>query len=258
MEKNAADYFAQALEKFRQRDVAGGLLDLEEAIRLDPTRWEYFWTRGAFNFRRRANRSAESDLTKAIELCPDARQAGKIYQRRMFCYGRLKRYDALIQDATWLLEHGFRAEGVYVWRGWGKYKKDDLAGAIDDYSHEINLYPGDFNRRLERAALYRRTKQYDHALDDLNTILNHAADDHRQQPFVVLALHLRAVILYYLGDFEKSFEDHNRSQALMGVDHQLTFEAYINHYREHVEAIFSGVPSHPPTRFVLNPPTRHD
>ena len=112
MQPTAAGHFKQALAKFHSGDVKGGLVDLEEALRLDSSRWEYHWTRGALNYRRRAYTSAEADFTNAIERCSEVRQAGKIYQRRMFCYGRHERYANLILDATWLLENGFTDASV--------------------------------------------------------------------------------------------------------------------------------------------------
>ncbi len=99
----SAALFKQALAKFHAHDVRGGWDDLDEAIRLDPSQWEYFWTRGAFHYRRHAYYSAEEDLTQAVDLCPDDKSAAKIHERRMFCYGYLEKLDQVVQDADWLI-----------------------------------------------------------------------------------------------------------------------------------------------------------
>ncbi len=251
MEQNAEDYFKQALAKFRSRDVKAGLVDLEEAIRLEPLRWEYYWTRGAFNHRRRAWTLALVDLTKAIELCADVKQAGKIYQRRMFCYGRLERYDSVVQDATWLTEHGFDGENVYWWRGWGNYKMGNIDSAADDYSRAIESSPDDYNFRMGRATIYYWSKRYAEALPDLTYLLTDVAFD----PVIAASIHqFRSLTFYQLGNLEKSLEEYKYYQLMASLKPFSSVQEYVEEIESHLEHHFSGMPSRPHERFKLAKP----
>lgn len=256
MEQTASQHFKQALAKFRSRDVKGGLDDLEEALRLDPSRWEFWWTRGAFNYRRRAWTLAEADLTKAIELCPDAKQAAKIYQRRMFCFGRLKRYDGVVQGANWLLGHGFRDAELYSWRGWSKFMLGDVDGAIEDYSRVIELFPDDEYKRLDRATVYYKSKRYDDALTDLNHMLSFILNSSAgvENTPAAFIYQFRALTFYQLGEFEKSFEDYNRCQQIFELKAFTSIPAYIDTIKRSVDRQFSEMPSRPHDQYELKPP----
>ncbi len=246
----SAALFKQALRKFRRRDVRGGLDDLEKAIQLDPSQWEYFWTRGACDYRCKFYTSAEADLTKAIELCPDAKRAAKIHERRMLCYGYLEKPDQVVQDANWLIEHGFGNVSIYQWRGWGRFSTGDLSGAISDYSQVVNLLPPEaFEVRLDRAFLYCETKRYDQALEDVNEFINLS----NKPPYMgfgneseqYIAYRFRAFIFSRMGDFEKSFADYNQAMQVVRGETIPDIETYMRDVKGHLEDLYSSGPAMP-------------
>lgn len=251
MEHRALAHFKRALDKFHRGEVKDGLVDLEQAIQLDPARWEFFWTRGAFNYRRRAYPAALSDLTQAIDLCSDVEQAAKIYQRRMFCYGRLEDYERVVKDATWLIEHGFIEPNIYQWRGWSKYIMGNLEGAIEDYSRVLELTLDPYGNRLNRVMLYYKSHRYDEALEDLDQALKFALrelETERTLAFVVYQC--RALVLYQRGDIEKSFYEYNYGQVLVGFKPYVSMESYVATIKDLVHS-FSGIPSRPSDRAFL-------
>jgi tetratricopeptide (TPR) repeat protein len=251
MEQSAAYHFKQALRKFRLRDVKGGLIDLEEAIRIDPTQWEYYWTRGAFHYRRRVSTLAEPDLTKAIELCPDVKLVAKVYQRRMLCYRRQDRYNDLIQDATWLIERGYGDRNIYKLRGWARFMLGEKDGAIEDYSRVVDSDRLDFWTLLDRASIYSILGRYSEALEDANNlfaIIDAIPEDYRafSSDLVHIAHQFRAVIFYNLGEYEKSREDYNLSQKVMELESFSSVEAYVEYMKNNFKFFFSHMPSKPP------------
>jgi tetratricopeptide (TPR) repeat protein len=249
MDENASDHFRQALAKFRSRDVKGGLSDLEKAIQLDPSRWEYFWTRGAFNYRRHHYISAESDLSKAIDLCPDEKKVGKVYRRRMYCHRSLDQFNLMIEDATWLVEHGFADANIYEWRGWGRYTLGNIEGAIDDYSRAVELIPLDYLTRLGRASVYYWSKRYSEALEDANYLLNLISQppyrDFKDDSLTFGIYQFRALIFYHLGDFEKSLRDYNRANQIANGTPFPDVQSYVDSIKDDIGNCFSLMPYAP-------------
>jgi len=201
----ASALFKRALSKFRARDVRGGWIDLDEAISIDPSQWEYFWTRGAFHYRRHAYYSAEEDLTKAVDLCPDDKSAARIYERRMFCYGYIEKPDRVVQDANWLIEHGFASHNLYQWRGWSRFRIGDTNGALEDANMMINSI--------------------------------HQTPYFGNESLLFSAYQFRSVVLYRMGDFEKSLEDYNRANKVAGQEQIPDVQSYRKRMEDHIDMV---------------------
>jgi tetratricopeptide (TPR) repeat protein len=170
----------------------------------------------------------------------------------MFCYGRLEDYERVVQDATWLIEHGFVEASIYEWRGWAKYIMGNLEGAIEDYSRILDSTPDGYSNRISRASLYYKSHRYDEALKDLDHALKFAIremDTDKIPSFIVYQY--RAMVFYQRGELEKSFYEYNYAQVLVGFKPFASVESYVASIKDGLAHSFSGMPSRPSDRSFL-------
>jgi tetratricopeptide (TPR) repeat protein len=231
MERDAGYYHQRAQVRFRYHDFDGGFADLDEAIRLDPTNPEFYWSRGLHRHERAAWDSnipmdietilsrqqtnleqAEADFTRTIELTSDVERQAEAYRKRLSCYRYLGKFENVITDANWLIEHGFGDGIVYQCRGICRRKLGHLEEAIHDLTMAVQLLP-DYYPRYERARAYHQAKQYREAVQDLTEILS-SYDVHQHD--LGLMYQWRAFAYYRLGEHEASFNDFNQVQQLHG------------------------------------------
>jgi tetratricopeptide (TPR) repeat protein len=230
-ERDAAYYHQRAQVRFRYHDFDGGFADLDEAIRLDPTNPEFYWSRALCRYQRavwdssipmdietilsRQQRNlelAEADFARMIALSSDAEQQAEAYRKRLSCHRYLGQFENAITDANWLIEHGFGDGTTYEWRGICRRKLGHLEEAIHDLTIAVQSLP-DYYPRYERARAYYQARQYRQAIQDLTEILS-SHDVHQHD--LGLMYQWRAFAYYRLGEFENSFHDFNQVQQLHG------------------------------------------
>jgi tetratricopeptide (TPR) repeat protein len=132
---------------FDQADYDGAILELSEAIRLDPNLAE------AYAYRARAyvgddNDLALADANRAIELNP---RLALGYFARGNVYNNRNDYDRAIADYTEAIRLDPRNANAYSNRGVAYYNKKDYDRAIADYEAALRLDPNNSAARNNLA-----------------------------------------------------------------------------------------------------------
>lgn len=212
MMQDANSYFKRAEEKFHNKDFEGGLTDLDNAIRLNPSNSDYYWARGIQYYLHKEFQLALLDFNKSLELADDLSNKARAYRKRATCLYFLKEYEKMIFDANWLIDNGFPDDMLYQFRGSSKARLNDLEGAIQDYTMSQQLTPHE-NTLLKRAAVYNQLQRYKDVIDDLTVVIN----SNKIQLDLLPGIHCERGIAYYkLNDHDKALADFNQMQRLQG------------------------------------------
>jgi tetratricopeptide (TPR) repeat protein len=116
-----------------------GIKLISEAIRLDPTKPEFYEIRAG------------------------------MYWNLDDWDGGEKKYDYAIKDFTTLLHlEPSKSQAWYFRRGGSYYWKDDYDKAISDYNTAIAIDPKHSHSYRQRGACYLKKNDYDRAIEDLN------------------------------------------------------------------------------------------
>ena len=146
-------------------DLDRALVDLSEAIRLDPQRAFRFQERGELHLRRREFDRAIADLTRAIQMDPI--RAFR-FHFRAHAYREAGDLDRAILDFTEAIRldstHSFRFyDRASAFRDKGEWVK-----AIADYDVAIRLDPKSAGSYAERGWLHLRLGRVEQAVVDLS------------------------------------------------------------------------------------------
>ena len=85
-----------------------------------------------------------------------------------------------------------------------RYKENDYAGAIDDYTKVIELDPKDMNAHSNRGDVYHNRKEYDKAITDYSKVIE-------IDPNFVLGYINRAHSRNLSGDYNGAIEDYKKA-----------------------------------------------
>jgi tetratricopeptide (TPR) repeat protein len=178
--------------------------DYNKAIVLNPMSADFYHRRGDAYHDVGKFHEAISDYTKAIEINPNRRNAYHDRARAHECKGD---YGRAIFDYTKAIEIDPRHPSpYYISRGNAYDRKGDYDKAISDYTKvvEIRHFFGDY---VLRGNTYRRKREYAKAISDytkaieINPGRGHA--------------HLgRADAYYWMGEYDKAWEDVHKAQSL--------------------------------------------
>lgn len=162
-EFSARQKFAESNKLSRQKDYAGAVEKLSEAIELDPNY--------AFAYNNRGNKYNElgqfdralSDLNRALELEPNLVPA---YNNRGNALHHLGRYDAALADYDKALEINPNFVDAYYNRGLTFDALKQYDRALADYDKTLELNPKYSKAYNNRGAIYIRLEQYARALEN--------------------------------------------------------------------------------------------
>lgn len=189
-------YFARGLARFGTQDLKGALVDLNEAIRLNPEGLEdtAYSLRGNLRAQQGDFKGALSDLNEAVRLDPD--------------------------DAN-----NFKRRAEV------RYEQKDYQGVIADLSEAIRLKPGDFDAIKARGSLRVLQADYKGAVADLNEALRLKPEDAQvktilmganrllqSKPGDVEAIKIRARIRLEQQDYKAALTDYNEVIRLQPKD----------------------------------------
>ncbi len=65
------------------------------------------------------------------------------------------------------------------------------------------------------------------------------------------AYRFRSVVLYRMGDFEKSLEDYNQANKVVNKERIPDVQSYVKRMEGHIDRAFSGMPSKPAPAITL-------
>jgi tetratricopeptide (TPR) repeat protein len=141
-----------------------GLLDLDEAIRLEPRSAEFHVYRAVFWDRKRKKYDkAIADYTEAIRL--DSKDA-LAYNGRGYAFSEKKEYDKAIADYTASIRLDPKDAANYVRRGYAFSEKKEYDKAIAEYTEAIRLDPTDSTYYYFRGGSWTKNKECDKAIAD--------------------------------------------------------------------------------------------
>ena len=144
------------------------------------------------------NEGAIKGYGKAIEFDPNYVAA---YEARAKLYRDAKKYDLALVDANVAIEKATSPSAYSYWlRGDILEKMDKKEAALADYTKAIEIDSKYVTAYVYRAALYRKAKEYDLALKDIDAALENAHSP------TVYQQYLRGVILQDRGDDDAAIE----------------------------------------------------
>lgn len=169
----AERHIERAQDLIKVGDTKGAILDLDEAVRIDPENAKAYFFRGAAQMKQENTDGAILDFSKAIEK------------------------DDRYSDA-------------YLARSKAYENKDDWVAAMDDISKAIEVSPGNILYHGERAGMRIRRGDYEGAIEDYNRLLDITRQGTKEvNPSHVLAL--RGQAKYFSGDEEAAMADLDRA-----------------------------------------------
>ncbi len=145
----ARDFFYSGTQKIKNKNYAEAIVDLSEAIRLNPAFLEAYENRGVAKYYTGDLRGAIEDYNRALEINPFDFNT---YGRRGWAEFGIRDYKAAVDDFTRAISGGNDTEKYYLVRGQAKHQLRDFIGALADFGHVINSM---YSSRLQKSqALY--------------------------------------------------------------------------------------------------------
>ncbi|MEO6860547.1 MAG: tetratricopeptide repeat protein [Microcoleus sp.] len=198
----AQEYYAQGVEKSRNKDAAGAWQAFDKSIQLNPNNPESFYRRANANYDLKKYQEAIADYSHAIALNPKYFQAyfnrglarhdfndkrGAIedytqvlslqrndvdtYYERGVTYLELQDYKMAIQDFTEVIRLQPNLVKAYHSRGLARAGSSDLQGAIGDYTEAIKLDPQNVDAFYSRGRARFHLGDYQGALADYTQVI---------------------------------------------------------------------------------------
>lgn len=234
MDSEAQHYFNAAYHKYvRDHDLAGSLIEIDQAVQFDPTNFEYRAFRGERLAQLERYEESIHDFTYIIDHSQDQDEIGEAIRGRLSAYIDVGGYwDEQIRDINWEIEHGgyennssnysFRASRYRQLKLWDK--------AIDDLTTAYQLDPASGVNLLIRSLMFCFDAQYDNALADLNTLEQRIEDGVKDNHVTPTLIYLhRARIFYRLKNESACIE--NLEQYLASSNDSRTVQEYLEYFK---------------------------
>jgi tetratricopeptide (TPR) repeat protein len=142
---------------------AEALTDFEQAIELDPTRWQAWHNRGVSRAMSGEYEGAIADFDRTIELKPN--YANAWFNRGELLYEQGD-YQAAIEDYNHSIQLNSVDAAAFNSRGHAHYRLGEFQKAVDDYSQAIRIEPSNAAAYTNRGDLYADLGQFDQAARD--------------------------------------------------------------------------------------------
>ncbi len=171
---NADGFFERGMSKFRDGRNKVAIANLTRAIELSPNAWKYYYFRGQVYTREQQLDQAIIDLTKALEIFP-----GNIdcYLHRGEAYYKKGHLDSALADLNFYLEHKDKPLGDALYlRGEVHKQKGNLDQAIADFSAPPPFSGGEMTlpkipeNAQARIEAYILKKDFDQAWRDIQQV----------------------------------------------------------------------------------------
>ncbi|MCS7012333.1 MAG: tetratricopeptide repeat protein [Chloroherpetonaceae bacterium] len=185
------------------QDTAAALTDYTRAIELAPNEADLYYYRGLLRQELGQHARANIDFTRAILLNPN--NADYFFQR-----GRsrlaIEEYALGIEDFSEVLKRVAESSSAYFYRGYAKLSLEKALDAIEDFTASLSLVET-AEAYYYRAIAYRKLRQYNSALSDLNRAL-------RLRPAFSDAYFMRGVVKAEMGQKEEGIADATLARKL--------------------------------------------
>ncbi|TDQ18601.1 tetratricopeptide repeat protein [Algoriphagus boseongensis] len=158
----------QALEKFKDKDYSGAILDFSYLISLFPSEWEHYYFRGKSKGYLGDYSGALTDISKAEGFGVPAEHLAEIFSSKGYYKSVLGDYRGAILEYTKVIEKDPRNSNAFQNRGLSKANLKDYRGAILDYNKAIELSPNDPQNYRSRGICKIRFNQKESGCLDLS------------------------------------------------------------------------------------------
>ena len=206
--KHSGAHVLRGVAHSSKGDHDDAIADLEEAIRLNPSLALAHWARGVVHWSRGDYDRSIADCDEAIKLDP---RSDFSYSARGTAYASKGDYARAITDHNEAIKLNPKLGGYYVFRGYAHLYNGNNSGAIADYTEAISLDPKGAPRsagaHAGRGEAYRRNRDYDRALLDLNEAIKRNSD-------YLASYAYRGSVHEAKGDRAKAIEDYNKALSI--------------------------------------------
>lgn len=167
-------YSLRGVARFATGDKKGAFNDLDEAIKLDPKNAEIFQIRGKLRAGEQDYKGAIADFSEAIRL--DPKDAENYYSRGAY---RLLQKDkaGALADSNEAIRLDPKVGYGYSIRGAVRFSQGDKAGGINDLNESVRLTPKDAELWTIRAGIRLQQKDYTGAASDYSEAIRLKPED---------------------------------------------------------------------------------
>lgn len=162
-QESSYDYSNRASTRFAQRDIAGAISDLTEAIRIDPNNPMLYLNRGYIRHVTNDLQGALDDYNRALQIKGNFAYA---FNNRGVLKVSMNDTQGAMDDYARALMIAPKYSDVYYNRGNLKYMLSDYQGALEDYDKAIELNPKDSEAYNNRGVVRKRLNYNVGALSD--------------------------------------------------------------------------------------------
>ncbi|MCZ7643547.1 MAG: tetratricopeptide repeat protein [Pseudorhodoplanes sp.] len=180
-------------------NIEAALAAFEAAVKLDPKRADLYLERALVLAGQGNEERALADYDRTIEL-GDKRYASAAWSGKAALHARKERFDAAIAAYDQAINADPTHAAAYVSRAALRTRKGDRTGALADLDAAIARNPAVPTLYKARGDFHRAQRNYVKALADYDQAI-------ALQPDFIIAYGDRALLRYYMGDFEKSVDD---------------------------------------------------
>ncbi|MDR0909635.1 MAG: tetratricopeptide repeat protein [Spirochaetaceae bacterium] len=169
--------YNDASESHDKGDIDKAIAGYTTAVKLNPEHSDAYWRRAIAYMNKGDYDKAIPDYTQVIKLSPEASNA---YYFRGFIYSNLDKHDLAINDYTKALELGLSDENTasaYNNRGWAYFEKGNYDKCIDDCTQAIKADPNFVYSYGSRAEAYLKKNNIGGALSDYSKIAQLTVED---------------------------------------------------------------------------------
>jgi len=253
--QTAGTYFDRGILFFNRGDLEIAIMDLTQAIRLNPSFASAYFYRGFAHSKRGEYTRAIADYTQAILLNPN--HVGALNNRGI-AHSSRGEHCLAIADYTEAIQRAPHFVYAHFNRGLEHYRIREYHLAIADYTQVIRLNPQHVSAHVNRGFVYSLIGEFTLAIADFNEAI-------RLNPEHPGAHFNRGVAHYNRGEFALAIK--NYTQALRLAPNHVN--SYINrgiaHFRirqfdraiADYEAALRINPNHPHARDYLEIARRH-
>lgn len=197
-------YWARAYTQWLYlQDTAAAMRDYSKAIELAPNEPDLYYYRGLLRQEIGQHSRANIDFTRALML--NANNPDYFFQR-----GRsrlaIEEYALAIEDFSEVLKRVAESSAAYFYRGYAKLSLEKPMDAVEDFTAALSLVET-ADAYYQRAVAYRKLRQFNSALSDLNQAL-------RLRPAFAEAYFLRGVVKAEMGQKEDGIADATLARKL--------------------------------------------
>lgn len=171
----------------------------EMLIRLHPSFYNGYLTRGQFYLEKGDTAQALKDMDKAIEL--DKYLPYAYAQRAIVKLQYTQDYKDALADMDEALKLDPTSTAFYINRGLIRYHLNDLRGTMSDYDRALELEPGNKIARYNRGLLRAQVGDKNRAIDDFTKVIEVEPDNY-------FAYYNRAILRDEAGDHRGATADY--------------------------------------------------